>query len=220
MRGALWWLRQLRKSSTFAIRQAAARRCKLHFPRYRLVKVSWKSVQPFPRTKKQQKTSVKHIRIRLIGGCVNEWMIINQSMHNVLHTAPAFDASDTCTVESIDADSATVRWPAPSSAQFYYIDIATDASLNSTSNVYNITGLSPVTNYTFIITVYGKGGTEGNSVECRGRTGLYITFSIGLQLFISTAVRRSWFFLTYEQILQICFTSTRSYCAQSCVLVS
>jgi len=38
------------KSSTFAIRQAAARRCKLHFPRYRLVKVSCKSVQPFPRT--------------------------------------------------------------------------------------------------------------------------------------------------------------------------
>jgi len=31
-------------------RQAAARRFKLHFPRYRLVKVSWKSVQPFPRT--------------------------------------------------------------------------------------------------------------------------------------------------------------------------
>jgi len=25
-------------------------RWKLHFPRYRLVKVSWKSVQPFPRT--------------------------------------------------------------------------------------------------------------------------------------------------------------------------
>ena len=36
--------RKLRKSSTYAIRQAAARRCKLHFPRYRLVKVSWKSV--------------------------------------------------------------------------------------------------------------------------------------------------------------------------------
>jgi len=62
-------------------------RWKLHFPRYRLVKVSWKSVQPFPRTvvwyfvtdrkktekeqKKQKKTSVKYIRIRLIGGCVN-----------------------------------------------------------------------------------------------------------------------------------------------------
>ena len=50
VRGALWWLRKshrkLRKSSTFARRrhdfcQAAARRFKLHFPRYRLVKVSW-----------------------------------------------------------------------------------------------------------------------------------------------------------------------------------
>jgi len=63
------------------------RRCKLHFPRYRLVKVSWKSVQPFPRmvvsyflrtekaekkTKKNKETSVKHIRIHLIGGCVNK----------------------------------------------------------------------------------------------------------------------------------------------------
>jgi len=70
----------------------SVRRWKLHFPRYRLLKVSWKSVQPFPRTvvwyivtdgkktkkkqkkaeKKQKKTSVKHIRIRLIGGCVND----------------------------------------------------------------------------------------------------------------------------------------------------
>ena len=41
---------KLRKSSTFTIRQAAARRCKLHFPRHLLIKVSWKSVQPFPRT--------------------------------------------------------------------------------------------------------------------------------------------------------------------------
>ena len=53
------------------------------FPRYRSVKVSWKSVQPFPRTvvwyfcggrkkqNKKKKTFVKHIRIRLIGGCVN-----------------------------------------------------------------------------------------------------------------------------------------------------
>jgi len=99
VRGALWWLRQSHSinyanhqhspggGTTFArrrhdIRQAAARRCKLHFPRYRLVKVSWKSVQPFPRTvvwyfvtgknkkQKTQKTSVKHIRICLIGGCV------------------------------------------------------------------------------------------------------------------------------------------------------
>jgi len=74
--------RKLRKSSTFAICQAAARRWKLHFPRYRLVKVSTKSVQPFPRTvvwffvtdgknkRKKQKTTVKHIRYRLIGGCV------------------------------------------------------------------------------------------------------------------------------------------------------
>jgi len=55
---------------------------KLYFPRYRLVKVSWKSVQPFPRTvvsycgailflwhycggrEKKQKNAVKHIRIR------------------------------------------------------------------------------------------------------------------------------------------------------------
>ena len=61
-RGALWWFRQSHsvnyanhQHSPFArrrhdFRQAAARRFKLHFPRYRLVKVSWKSVQPFPRT--------------------------------------------------------------------------------------------------------------------------------------------------------------------------
>ena len=62
MRGAFWWLRQSHsvnyanhQHSPFArwrhdFRQAAARRFKLHFSRYRLVKVSWKSVQPFPRT--------------------------------------------------------------------------------------------------------------------------------------------------------------------------
>ena len=89
-----------------------------------------------------------------------------------MYTAPGFGKNDTCTVLSIDADSATVRWPAPSSAQFYYIDIGSDISPNSTSNVYTVTGLSPVTNYTFTVTVYGKGGIEGNSVECRGKTGL------------------------------------------------
>jgi len=77
VRGVLWWLRQSHsvnyanhQHSPFArrrhdFRQAAARRFKLHFSRYRLVKVSWKSVQPFPRTvvsyfwwteKKQKKT--------------------------------------------------------------------------------------------------------------------------------------------------------------------
>jgi len=67
------------------------------FSRYRLVKVSRKSVQPFPKTvvwyfcggrkknekqkaiKKQKKTSVKHIRIRLIGGCVNNANIVGSS---------------------------------------------------------------------------------------------------------------------------------------------
>jgi len=64
-------------------------------PPYRLVKISWKSVQPFPRTvvcffcggqkkkqktkKKQKKTSVKHIRIRLIGGCVKQWLSLRAS---------------------------------------------------------------------------------------------------------------------------------------------
>jgi len=64
------------------------RRCKLHFPRYRLVKVSWKSVQPFPRSvvwyfcdgrKKNKKKYVKHIRIRLIGGCVNNYNYKSES---------------------------------------------------------------------------------------------------------------------------------------------
>ena len=98
VRDALWWLRKshivyyaYHQHSPFArrrhdLRQAAARRFKLHFPQYRLVKVSWKSVQPFPRTvtslifltdgkktKNKQKTSAKHICIRLLpeGGCVN-----------------------------------------------------------------------------------------------------------------------------------------------------
>ena len=78
--GALWWLRQSHsvnytnhQHSPFArwrhdFRQAAARRCKLHFPRYRFVKVSWKSVQLFPRT---VVSFVKHICYRLIGGCEN-----------------------------------------------------------------------------------------------------------------------------------------------------
>jgi len=108
VRGALWWLRQ-NHSVNYANHQHSPdgatsifqflapkklfvgpsphfvtnlRRWKLHFPRYCLVKVSWKSV-PFPRTvvsyfvangkknrkngKKTKKTSVKHIRIRLIG---------------------------------------------------------------------------------------------------------------------------------------------------------
>jgi len=60
--GTLWWLRKSHvinyanhQHSPFArrrndFRQAAALCFKLHFPRHRLVKVSWKSVQPFPRT--------------------------------------------------------------------------------------------------------------------------------------------------------------------------
>ena len=116
VRGALWWFHQSHsvneahrtkfkatsaRSPLFAIFQFLAPpppkkiiwvwRYKLHVPCYRLVKVSWKSVQPFPRTvvsysvadgkktektnkkqNKNKKTSVKHIRIRLIGGCVNK----------------------------------------------------------------------------------------------------------------------------------------------------
>jgi len=126
-----------------------------------------------------------------------------------LRTAPAFAENDTCTVESINADSATVRWPAPSFAQFYYIDIGTDASLNSTSNVYTVTGLSPVTNYTFIITVYGKGGIEGNSVECRGKTGLLLTFSIWpITFYISDRKVKS---CVYEQILILLFVLICEY---------
>ena len=91
-------------------------------------------------------------------------------------TAPAFNESDTCTVQSTDAKSVTVSWPAPSSAQFYYIDIGSDTvkSFHSTSNVYRITGLSPITSYTFTVTVYGNADATGNSVECRGKTGLYL----------------------------------------------
>jgi len=76
-------------------------------------------------------------------------------------------------MESIDADSATVSWPAPSTARFYYIDVGPERLFNSTSNVYSVTGLSPITNYTFTVTVYGNAGSEGNSVECHGKTGLY-----------------------------------------------
>jgi len=90
-----------------------------------------------------------------------------------LYTAPAFEANDTCTVQSIDADSATVSWPAPSSAQFYYIDIGSDKLFKSTSNSYTVTGLTPLTKYTFTVAVYRNAGTAGNSVECRGKTGLY-----------------------------------------------
>ena len=90
----------------------------------------------------------------------------------MVYTAPGFDENDTCTMLSINADSATVVWPAPSSAQFYYIDIGSDISFNSTSNVSTVTGLSPITSYTFTVTVYGKTGSEGNSVECSGKTGL------------------------------------------------
>jgi len=89
----------------------------------------------------------------------------------MLCTAPGFAENETCTVLSVDADSATVSWPSPSSAQFYYIDIGSDVSYNTTSSVYRVTGLSPVTNYTFTVTVYGSGGTEGNSVQCRAKTG-------------------------------------------------
>jgi len=75
-------------------------------------------------------------------------------------------------VQSTDADTATVSWPAPSAAQFYYIDIGSDKLFNSTSNASRVIGLTPLTNYTFTVTVYGNAGTTGNSVECRGKTGL------------------------------------------------
>jgi len=68
VRGALWWLHQSH-SIYYANHQHSpfARRCKLHFPSYRLIKVSWKSVQPFPRTvvsyfwqtEKKQKTKTE-----------------------------------------------------------------------------------------------------------------------------------------------------------------
>jgi len=72
--------RKLRKSSTFAIHQAAARRCKLHFFPVLVGKSFMKIRSAVPENgclifladgKKQKKTSVKHIRYRLIGGCVN-----------------------------------------------------------------------------------------------------------------------------------------------------
>jgi len=95
-----------------------------------------------------------------------------------LYTASGFEENDTCTVQSTDADSATVSWPSPSSAQFYYIDIGSDKLFNSTSNSYTVTGLTTVTKYKFTVTVYGNAGTAGNSVECHGKTGLYFNRSI------------------------------------------
>jgi len=92
----------------------------------------------------------------------------------IVYTAPAFAENATCTVESIDADSATVSWPALSTAWIYYIDIGSGKSSNSTSNIYAVTGLSPITNYTFTVTAYGNAGSVGNSVECHGKTGLYL----------------------------------------------
>ena len=96
VRGALWWLRQsqrkLRKSSTFAIRQAAARLSPSGSTTFQtpFSPVSFgksfmkiRSAVPengcliFLRTEKKQKkqknkkTPVKHIRYHLIDGCVN-----------------------------------------------------------------------------------------------------------------------------------------------------
>ena len=87
---------------------------------------------------------------------------------------PWFDEYSTCTMQSIDADSATVSWPALSTARFYYIFIESNKFINTTSNVYRVTDLKPVTDYVFIVTVYGIAGSAGNSVECRGKTGLYL----------------------------------------------
>ena len=88
--------------------------------------------------------------------------------------APGFDENATCTVQSTDADSATVSWPAPSAARFYYIDIGSDKLINTTLNFHTVTDLSPITNYMFTVTVYGNADTTGNSIECRAKTGLYI----------------------------------------------
>jgi len=84
--------RKLRKSSTFAIRQAAARLSpgggttfQTPFSPVSFGKSFMKirSAVPengcliFLRTKKKQKkTSVKHIRYRLIGGCVNQYIAL------------------------------------------------------------------------------------------------------------------------------------------------
>ena len=95
-----------------------------------------------------------------------------------MYTAPGFEENDMCTVQSTDADSATVSWPAPSSAQFYYIDIGSDKLFKSTSNSYTVTGLTPLTNYTFTVTVYGNAAIAGNSVQCRGKTGLYLQLNL------------------------------------------
>ena len=80
-----------------------------YIPPYRLVKVSWKSVQPFPRTvvsfffdgrkknkkkqkknkKKQKKTYVKHKRYRLIGGCINQSKLSSSvKSWQIKHTRP------------------------------------------------------------------------------------------------------------------------------------
>ena len=90
------------------------------------------------------------------------------------YTVPGFDEYATCMVQSIDADSATVSWPALSTAQFYSIDVGSDKLINTTSNVYRVTGLRPITNYRFTVTVYSHAGIEGNSVECHAKTGSYL----------------------------------------------
>ena len=94
----------------------------------------------------------------------------------IVYTAPAFAENATCTVESIDADSATVSWPAPSTARFYYIDVGSEKSSNSTSNIHTVTDLDPITYYTFTVTVYGNAGITGNHVECHGKTGLFLMY--------------------------------------------
>ena len=124
----------------------------------------------------------------------------------IVYTAPAFAENATCTVESIDADSATVSWPAPSTARFYYIDVGPERLFNSTSNVYSVTGLSPIINYTFTVTVYGNAGSEGNDVECHGKTGLYS------QLTSLTSTFHYLRFWTTFQVICIDFPGAQSVC--------
>jgi len=136
--GALWWLRKSHivnyanhQHSPFAkrrhdFRQAAARLFKLHSP-YLLVKVSWKSVQPFPRTvvsyfgqtEKKQKNAKKicktYTHPHATGRQLRKKFLINK-LPNA--TASAFNSSS----GSRALGSGGVAWPRePTPSEYKWI---------------------------------------------------------------------------------------------------
>ena len=101
---------------------------------------------------------------------------------------PSFARATTCSLSNVTTNSVRLSWPNVKGATRYTFNYGSgNVKVSSDATSVNVNGLTPATNYKFLVTVYGQSGT-GNTIACDGSTGKLsaLTLSQPVQLWLYT----------------------------------